>query len=223
MARLYELYGCIKMEWNEIGIRIMQLRDERGKSQEDVAKGIGESRETVRNWEVGTRKIKAESIIKLSKYFGVTSDYLLGLGDVKAVNYDIQVACMTTGLSESAVQYLHEINDTNNSRSYIFGYSDIISGLLTTRKMTSVLSHFKVALALQDAATQYEQEDHPELDNLKVDDLLKAEEIVQLGGEVTLPFEDAIKFYLQEAVNLFKEILEYEIENNSRKYRKHRE
>ena len=89
-----------------IRTRILTLREENGESQEDVAKGIGESRETVRNWEVGTRKIKAESIVKLAKHFGVSSDYLLGLSEVKSAAKNIQTAIKVTGLSEKAVERL---------------------------------------------------------------------------------------------------------------------
>lgn len=101
------------MVGNKIGARLILLRDERGVSQEEVAKGIGESRETVRNWEVGTRKIKAESIIKLSEYFGVTSDYLLGLSDVKSTEKNMQIACDVTGLSEDSILALRKYNSAD--------------------------------------------------------------------------------------------------------------
>lgn len=111
------------MDGNKIGVRIMQLRDERGESQEDVAKGIGESRETIRNWEVGTRKIKAESIVKLSQYFGVTSDYLLGLSDIKSTEKNVQIACDVTGLSEDSILALEKY-DTADGFNHIHAVLD---------------------------------------------------------------------------------------------------
>lgn len=89
-----------------IGQRIGKLRTERNESQEALAKAIDEARETIKHWENGTRRIKAEAIIKLSQHFDVTSDYLLGLSDVKSANEDIQTACKITGLSEHGTETL---------------------------------------------------------------------------------------------------------------------
>lgn len=125
------------MDGNKIGVRIMQLRDERGESQEDVAKGIGESRETVRNWEVGTRKIKAESIIKLSKHFGVTADYLLGLSAIKTPNCDVHAACEYTGLSEAAVLTLNKIKD--DGAVPLEGGANINDGVRATEVLSDLL------------------------------------------------------------------------------------
>lgn len=89
-----------------IGQRIGKLRTERNESQEALAKAIDEARETIKHWENGTRRIKAESIVKLSEHFGVTSDYLLGLSNVKSTEKSVQIACEVTGLSEAAIESL---------------------------------------------------------------------------------------------------------------------
>lgn len=88
----------------EIGVRLMQLRG--NTSQQEIANKIGESRETIRNWENGTRQIKAESIIKLANYYNVTSDYILGLSDVKSKDPDIFKTGDYLDISEKAVQTL---------------------------------------------------------------------------------------------------------------------
>lgn len=153
------------MDWLNIGSRIMQLRYARGESQEDVANGIGESRETVRNWEVGTRKLKAESIIKLARYFDVSSDYLLGLSDVKAANADTQAVCEYTGLSEAALQIWQGIDavmiprarETINTLLESPHYHELLADLSTyfwaisyeSRSGNEVISHAVTESSLQ--------------------------------------------------------------------------
>ena len=53
---------------------------------------------------VGTpRDVGYSKIRKLAEYYGVSSDFLLGLSDTPSVKEDIQVVCKTTGLTENAI------------------------------------------------------------------------------------------------------------------------
>jgi len=61
--------------------RLKELRAAKKINRETLAKEIGVSPSIVRYWEDGIKTPKADAIISLSKYFGVTSDYLLGLSD----------------------------------------------------------------------------------------------------------------------------------------------
>ena len=94
----------------QIGQRITQLRGDR--QQQDVAAAIGVSREIMNHWEKGTRKIKAEHLIKLAKYFGVTSDFLLGLptalvpSDAEKKQVVASYLGITTEAAESAHSFL---------------------------------------------------------------------------------------------------------------------
>ena len=58
------------------------LREQKGVSQKDVAKAIGLTTSAYSNYEQGTREPSIQIIIKLCKFFNVTSDYLLGLADL---------------------------------------------------------------------------------------------------------------------------------------------
>ena len=64
-----------------IGQRIKQLRIERKISQPELAKAINVSNGLISFWENSVNEPKASLIIKLSLYFNVSSDYLLGLED----------------------------------------------------------------------------------------------------------------------------------------------
>lgn len=57
--------------------KIIELRKERGWSQEDLAERLDVSRQAVSRWENGTALPDAGNILQLSRLFGVTADYLL--------------------------------------------------------------------------------------------------------------------------------------------------
>ena len=65
----------------EIGKVIIQLRKEHNISQTELGKAIGVSARAISYWEQGINEPKATYIAELSKFFGVSSDYLLGLED----------------------------------------------------------------------------------------------------------------------------------------------
>lgn len=60
---------------------IIGLRKERNISQTELGKAIGVSARAISYWEQGVNEPKATYIAKLAEYFGVSSDYLLGLED----------------------------------------------------------------------------------------------------------------------------------------------
>lgn len=57
--------------------KIMELRKQRGWSQEDLAEELGVSRQSISKWEQGLSMPELEKIIKLGEVFQVSTDYLL--------------------------------------------------------------------------------------------------------------------------------------------------
>ncbi len=57
--------------------KVVTLRKRQKMSQEDLAEKLNVSRQTISRWENGTVVPDAYNVAKLSKAFGVTSDYLL--------------------------------------------------------------------------------------------------------------------------------------------------
>ena len=62
-----------------LGERIKLLRVERGIGQNKLAEDLCLSNASISYWETGKQIPSAEVIYKLSKYFNVSADYLLGL------------------------------------------------------------------------------------------------------------------------------------------------
>ena len=50
-------------------------------TQEDLAKVLGITRDSISLWEIGKRIPDTQYIIKLADFFGVSTDYLLGRSD----------------------------------------------------------------------------------------------------------------------------------------------
>jgi transcriptional regulator with XRE-family HTH domain len=63
--------------------RLKELRKEAKLSQEDIARRLNVSKQAVCLYETGKSEPTIKSIISMCKMFGVTSDYLIGLSDVK--------------------------------------------------------------------------------------------------------------------------------------------
>ncbi len=58
--------------------RIRDLREDRDLRQIDVARATGIDQKTLSNYETGKTNPDSFAIIALARYFGVTTDYLLG-------------------------------------------------------------------------------------------------------------------------------------------------
>ena len=63
--------------------RITQLREKRGLIQEVLATELGVTQQMLSKYERDITVIKVDILKKIAEYFNVTTDYLLGVSDVK--------------------------------------------------------------------------------------------------------------------------------------------
>ena len=84
-----------------LGQRISTLRNSCNWSQVELAKRLGVAKQTVSNWENENILPSIEMLIRLSMIFGVTTDYLLGLDNIKRLD--------VAGLPDSLIAHLHLI------------------------------------------------------------------------------------------------------------------
>ena len=61
--------------------RLKELRKNKKLSQEQLAKRAGLTKTSINHWENGKCLPNANAIVALARYFGVTTDYLLGESD----------------------------------------------------------------------------------------------------------------------------------------------
>jgi transcriptional regulator with XRE-family HTH domain len=174
-----------------IGERISRLRTAKNETQKEMATALFVDRVTVSQWENGERDIKTGNIVSIAAYLGVSTDYLLGVSDIKTTNSDIQSIAKTTGLSEEAINELSSIpdyggvpgSDDYKVAKYIHSKTMrnrlIINLLLTNKrgkKALEALTHYLFATLKNDNFTPFTLElklpdcddiwtDKPELSN----------------------------------------------------------
>ena len=100
--------------------RLSELMKERRVTQEMLADVLGITRQTVALYSKGTTKPDSDGISAIARHFGVTSDWLLGLSDVRSYNQTAQAAHNYTGLSEKALKYLRELNKQDDDTELRF-------------------------------------------------------------------------------------------------------
>lgn len=61
--------------------RIRDLREDRDLTQRDLARILNCSQQVYSNYELGQRDIPTYVLIKLSSYYNVSVDYILGISD----------------------------------------------------------------------------------------------------------------------------------------------
>lgn len=87
-----------------LGEQIKSLRMSRGLNQVEMAQIFGVTKQSVSNWENENIMPSVDMLIKIAKFFSVSTDYLLGLSETHALN--------TEGLSEVQIAHIQTlIND----------------------------------------------------------------------------------------------------------------
>ena len=88
----------------DLGIRLKDLRKKHNLTQQQVADRVWVSKSMVSSYELGTRSPSYEVLIKLSRLFGVTTDYLLGVDKTKTIDAsrlsDKQIGIIITLIEE---------------------------------------------------------------------------------------------------------------------------
>lgn len=86
-----------------MGKKLRALRIENKLTQKQIASRIGLAISAISSYESGARYPSYETLIKLSRIFHVSTDYLLGLTEKKSID--------VTGLDDSEVELLSQLAD----------------------------------------------------------------------------------------------------------------
>lgn len=135
-----------KEKLSKFAIILSQLRKERGTSQKKAATDLGISQALLSHYEKGIRECGLDFVIKCSEYYGVTTDYLLGVSDSRTgiapdslsqLDEDEEHSVSTLA---KATKYLLDISAASSTESskknYIYDYYmlSIYRGALTLAK-----------------------------------------------------------------------------------------
>lgn len=83
--------------------RIKVLREARGWTQAELARRLSITRNGVNSWEQGLSMPSPACLVDLAKLFSISTDYLLGVERLDAVN--------VTGLNEEDIALLAQLAD----------------------------------------------------------------------------------------------------------------
>ncbi len=71
---------------------LKKLRAERGLTQRSLAVALSVAQNTVSQWELGSRSLDSDSLSRLSAFFGVSADCILGLPETPVGLSDFEFA-----------------------------------------------------------------------------------------------------------------------------------
>lgn len=80
---------------------LKQLRTKRGITQQELGKHIGVSKAVVSKYENNIGYPTLDTLIRIAEYFGVTTDYLLGVERSKVID--------VTDLTNEEIESIHSI------------------------------------------------------------------------------------------------------------------
>lgn len=83
--------------------RIETLRKQHNLTQSALAKILGVTRSGVNAWEMGISVPSTQYIVELSRYFKVSSDYLLGIDSTSTLD--------VSGLTDSDIAILYSLKE----------------------------------------------------------------------------------------------------------------
>ena len=112
--------------------RLKELIDHTGLSRQAIADEIGCDVSMITKQYNGQRNITPDFLIAYAQYFDVSTDYLLGLTDIRSADLNTQAICRYTGLDEKAVATLMDINVPANftaPKEYIDTISFLINDM----------------------------------------------------------------------------------------------
>ncbi len=112
--------------------RLEELIRENNMVHENVAQGIGVTRQGVGKWVNSDSVPDVLTAAKLAEFFGVSVDYLAGHSDVRSADIDLKSACKYMNMSEKALTVIKELDDNTGlcPERYVFTCLCEYSGLM---------------------------------------------------------------------------------------------
>ncbi|MDY3988620.1 MAG: helix-turn-helix transcriptional regulator [Massilioclostridium sp.] len=104
-----------------ISQRLKDLRSDADLNQQDVADAVNVTQSSISNYELGVNLPDLDVVIKLAKFFNVSSDYLLGITDVKTSWSDMKDHIILPSGKVPITKFLRDVKslDTNDRESLI--------------------------------------------------------------------------------------------------------
>lgn len=122
-------------EKNVFSERLTQLREDRGLKRQEVADSLEISRASLEYYEKGQRKPDIEVAARIAKYYGVSTDYLVGVSAAQVTaseNETLKTVCDYLGISEASAEQISYLTSIGYSTNMDAILSSEIIEILTT-------------------------------------------------------------------------------------------
>ena len=118
------------MQDNMLGKRLRELRQERGKSLDEIANDFGYiTKQSIDSYELGRYNPPLDMLTALAIYYGVSTDYLQGLSDSRVADGD------RTGFSDEIMGMLHYLSGISWAKEMVSDTIRAIMGGVASQKL----------------------------------------------------------------------------------------
>lgn len=90
--------------------RVKQLREEKHITQEKLAKAVGIDRTTISKVESGERELTLDHLQRISKFFDVSFDYVLGTSNDRKIKVQV-IDIQPDGVTKTQMEFLKKIEE----------------------------------------------------------------------------------------------------------------
>ena len=178
----------------QIGEILKDLRNEKDLKQAELAEALGLTQDKISRLENGGMSYSCDELIAISKYFNVSTDYLLGLTENKtAVDTDegqlLRAICEYTGLNQNSVL---QLNKSEKNRKAIPLFDEMLQ-YFDLSKMFNLMCSNEIFIKLFCSNfLNY-------FDDKKIDEIKKR---LWLDGEIVLGVDVSTLFLLNMQQNI---------------------
>lgn len=172
-------------------------------TQQTLADHLEKSRQAICCYCDGSSSPDWETLVKIAKFFSVSTDYLVGETSTKSPNTEIQAICNFTGLSETAIMNLH---CESKDKEAIFALDKMLSNNYEALHRLNILVN--MAFISSNKCPSGSTIHYP-LSFYVPDDM--AEDLLgylKKSGCVTLDPIEARDYYVSQAAQAFQRIVE---------------
>lgn len=171
------------------------IRTSKNFSRKEIADAIGVTVSAISNYENGVSTPNYETLISLTDYLNVSTDYLLGTSEISTLDNSIRSICDYTGLSEHSISVLHELltnkeckydnlniinllleNISNKNNSVI---ESLINYLIQSKLNHSETMENDIKISLENLSANPSTDDY--FKNISVTDLINVLDNIQLN------------------------------------------
>lgn len=117
-------------------VNLSRFRKNKQLTQIDLANELNLTRNNISDWEIGRTEPSLETLIKISNYFNVTIDELLGL-PIRAAQNELNKTISLLPEQQELIQKIKEIRDPM-TLAMINGYTDAITAQIKQNKKDAI-------------------------------------------------------------------------------------